>query len=177
MLKRHYKLLLKNISTFLLCTLENIRIICRHTSESISRTIFCNCAFIAIKASVMPNLKKKRSIAERITTFYTFSTAYAKRFIYCIFIVWVFDIGPFNCTQWAKLVFCCCIECVWFRNKITSAKPAVSAHSEIMNTFYSRYLENAIISAPSTLHTFIGIKLPNKVICPCTINKQTSDPA
>ena len=134
----------------------------RDTFKCISGAGNGDCALIAMPAAVMTYLQKQRTIAESGAAFNATSTADAELFINRILKIRVFNKGAFERTGRTELIFRAGIQRNRFLHKIATAKVAVTATGETMDTFDGGLRKNASGGASAALDTFFRIKLPHR---------------
>jgi hypothetical protein len=141
--------------------LEQVWMIERDAAESVAGTNPRDGAFIAIQASIMTHLKKKRTVAKAIATLDTFGATNAKLFINRVFVIRIFNESAFYCGGRAQLILGAGIQVVWGRLEITGAQLAITAQGITVDALYGGLLENAVGCAVIATQALLGIDLPD----------------
>ena len=120
-------------------------------------------ALIAVSASIVPYLQKKRSVAESGTALYAFAAGDAQHFFDDIFIVGIFHKGADNRAGWAESALRRGVAISRPRLQVSAAQITVPAHIIGMDALDRRGGEDTFSLAVSALDTHVRIDLPEGV--------------
>jgi len=115
---------------------------------------------IAILAEVMPDLQKKRAVAEFSTAFDAFAAANAFLFVDLVFKIRVFDISALNGIDWAAQILGRSVEIFPVIVIVPAAEQTIAASSILVDALNCRRRQYAGRCALSALDAFIRVNLP-----------------
>ena len=121
---------------------------------------------VTIKAAVVANLQKQRTVSESVASLDTFRASVAKVVFNAIFVIGMLDEFSFYGTCRAELIFGSGVKLDRFGLIVTGAEFAISAHGVLVGTFNSRFFEDAIRRTVTARYTFLGIDLPDEIFAP-----------
>ena len=115
-----------------------------HTAEGIARADLGDGAFVAIDATIMPDLEKQGAVAEAITALDTLGATDAQLFVDGVFVVGIFDVGSLDGRRGAQAILRPGIEVIGLRLKVPGAELAITANRVGVDTFHGGLFQHAV---------------------------------
>jgi hypothetical protein len=100
---------------------QEVRMACWNASKRVPGADLRDGALVAIHATIVAHLEKKRPIPKPIATLDAFGATDAKFLVDRVFVIRIFHETSFDSCGWAQTVFRARIEVIWFRFEIPRA--------------------------------------------------------